>query len=331
MRDEIKRTCDLLFANREVVHDTSRWNDALMITAAALSYTGAGRQADGYRINECKKLIKENTGLLSSLRSTAEPIVVSKMSMAADPQQYIRDLVQVYDKISKAKFSEGAYIAQAALAVCDAGRAREIDELVLRFKQLFKLMSQDHPFLTSSEDIVFAMLLVMTDKPVDRIADEMEQCYSYLKEQLKHRVGANELQGISEVLVLLDADTKTKCDRVIRLYDTFAKHGFKYGAQFGEFASLGVFADMDGDYDALVDEIMELEAYLKGNKGFGGLNMDKKQRMLFATVMVKNAYATCDALALNAAINTSVAVIVAEEIAIMTCVYMSIITSNSSS
>ena len=290
MKETIKKKCDLLTENREKMVKQFKWNYNLMNLSAALVFTGEGKEPYADRLDECVKILKKNAGIFSSLRSEMEPIVVSKMALADDPQQYISDLKIIYDKLTKGSIFDSAYMVQAAISILDAGKIDEADEIIARYKDLYKKMSKEHPILTSSEDIVFAVLLVMTEKDVDTIVNEMEICYEYLKKEKKIKVGGNEIQGLGEVLALSDGDMIEKCDRVALLYDKFAEHGTKYGRDYGEFASLGALIGIDIDADALVDEIIETAEYLKSCKGFGGFSMDKKQRLMFAAMLVGDAY-----------------------------------------
>ena len=319
MKEIVSSKCDVLISNMEKLSKEFKWNDSLINVAAALVFSSADRDVDVEKVKECKNLIAKNTGVFSSFRSTAEPIIASKMSVAADPLQYLNDLKMVYEKVSKGMFSDSSYMIQAAISLCDADKVLYADTYVAKFKELYKKMSKEHPILTSSEDMAFAMLLVLTDKPVDTIIREMEECYNYLKKTLKVKVGTNEMQGLSEVLAMTDGNLLEKCDKVVNIYNTFASHGQKYGAEYNEFASLAALIDIDIDTDDLVDEIIETAEYLKNKKGFGGWSMDRKQRLMFAAMIVADAYNADGAVTTYSAINSTVAMVIAEEVAIMIC------------
>ena len=184
--------------------------------------------------------------------------------------------------------------------------------------------------ITGSEDIVFSILLVMTDKSVDMILGELNECYDYLKKELKIKVDSNEIQGLGEILALSDGNMKEKCDKVVSLYNTFAEHGVKYGKSYNEFSSLGSLIDLDVETGVLVDEIAETAEYLKNGKGFGGMSMDKKQRLMFASMLVGDAYNADQFLTGNTTMTSAVAMVVAEEIALMICLMASVTTSTTS-
>ncbi|MBO6165835.1 MAG: DUF4003 family protein [Eubacterium sp.] len=320
MNEKTLGKCNRLLTNRDVIAARFKFGHSLMNIAAALIFSGAEKEVDVEKLKQCKKLLQKNTGAFSGFQANAKPVIVSKMAISEDPEKYLEDVKAVYKKISKGMHSDNGYLVSAAAIVCDAGRAAEADEIAVRFKELYKKMNKKHPILTSSEDVVFIMLLVLTDKDIDALVDEMEECYTYMKKELKLKVSSNEIQGVSEVLALLDGDMREKSDKVVKLFNTFKAHGAKYGTSYNEFASLGALIDIDIDADKLVDEIIETADFLKENKGFGSWSMNKKQRLMFAAMLVGDAYSADSSILGNAALNSSIVAVIAEEVAMIACV-----------
>ncbi|MBQ8951252.1 MAG: DUF4003 family protein [Eubacterium sp.] len=328
MKERIREKCDLLMMNTDKLAREFKWSETLMNIAAALVFTNADREVDIEKLRECRDIVKKNAGVFSSLRSSAESIITGKMALTDDPMRYFRDVKSVYDRLSKSVFSDGQYLVQAAISIVDAGKFDEADEIIIKFKELYKKMSKEHPMLTSSEDIIFAVLLIMTGKSVDTIITEMEDCYTYLKKELKIRVGANEIQGLSEVLALSDGNMREKSDRALRIYDAFSERGVKYGKEYNEFASLGALIDIDVETRVLVDEIIEAADYLKGNKKFGSWSMDKKQRLMFAAMLVGDSYSADASVITGTTIGSTVAMVIAEEVAIIMCLMIVMISAS---
>jgi len=329
MNEKVLAKCNTLLANRDEIAARFKFGHSLMNIAAALVFSGAKKEVDVQKLKECKKLLEKNTGAFSSFQANAKPVIVSKMAISEDPEKYLEDIKTVYKKISKGMFKDNGYLVSAAASVCDAGRADEVDAIAERFKELYKKMNKKHPLLTSSSDIVFVMLLVLTDKDVDTIVDEMEECYEYMKKELKLRVSANEIQGVSEVLTLTGGDVKEKSDKVVKIFNTFKEHGAKYGTSYNEFGSLGALIDIDIDTDKLVDEIIETADFLQSKKGFGSWSMNKKKRLMFAAMLVGDSYSADNAVLNSAAITSSVAAVIAEEVALMACITATAATSAS--
>ncbi|MCR5251771.1 MAG: DUF4003 domain-containing protein [Lachnospiraceae bacterium] len=330
MKDAIKTKVDLLVANREKIEKEFKWGYSLMNIAAALVFSAAGKEADIERVKACKEILKKNTGAFSVFRDTSEAIVVSKMALADDPERYLKEVKAVYDRLNKGELFDSSFMLQGAISIYEAGRADDTELVKKKAEELYKKMAKKHPILTSSEDIIFVIMLAMTDKSADSICEEIEECYSYLKDEIRIKVEKNELQGLGEILALTDGNIREKSDRVVRLYNTIKEHGVKWGNAYNEFAALGTLIDADSDNDALVDEIVEVSDYLKSIKGFGNWSIDSKQRLLFSAMLVGDSYSMNGALMNSSALNSTVAMVIAEEVAIMMCIMICVTSSSSS-
>ncbi|MCR5214208.1 MAG: DUF4003 domain-containing protein [Eubacterium sp.] len=334
MNEKVKAKVDLFIENKEKIEKCFTFSDCMINIAASLVYTNVDKEVDVEELKACKKMIEKTTGVFSGFQSTSMPVIASKMAISNNPQQYIQDLKKVYDIISKGMWSDNGYLIQAASSIIEAGRVFETEELAVRYKDLYKKMNKEHPMITGSDDVAFAMLMVLTNKDNDSIIGEMEECYKYLRSQLKLKVGANEIQGVSEVLTLSDENVKDKCDKVINLYEAFLNQGLKYGNEYTEFSTLGTLINVDLNYRELVSEISEVEKLLKNTKGFGNWTINNKLRLMFAAILVGDVYGAIDdydasvRAASNSAINSAVAAVVAEEVALTICMMTCISTIN---
>lgn len=320
MKESIKNKVDLLISNKQKIETEFKWGYSLMNIAAALVFTGENREVDIERLKLCKQILKKNTGVFSSFRSYSEAVIVSKMANAADPEQYINDVKFIYEKLKRSSFSDSSYLIQGAICIYEAGKLSEAEILAKKFWDVYNKMNKKHPFLTSSEDIVFVILLAMTDKSVDEIVNEIEDCYSYMRRNVKLNIGDNEYQGLGEILALSSGDITNKCDKVTGLYNSILAHGVRWGKEYNEFASLGLLIDLGVDNDTLINEIVEVNNYLKDSKGFSGWTLDNKQRLMFSAMLVGDDYGARDNHLGSSAINSTVAMVIAEEIALMMCI-----------
>ena len=117
MKDDIRSKCDLLFRNKELIDKEFKWEFAMMNVSAALVFTGANREVNVEKLKECRKMLKKEAGFFSYLRAEMEPVVVSKLAMANDPQRYLDDLKTVYDKIKHGSVFDSGYMVQAAICI----------------------------------------------------------------------------------------------------------------------------------------------------------------------------------------------------------------------
>ena len=325
MNEKIKEKCDLFVENRNIIRKGFKFENDIVTVAAAKVFTDAGKTADVERLKECRAVLKEKVGAFSGFRGMMELIVISKMALTENPSQYFDDVMKVTKLVQKGKIFESSSVELAAMHVVDQGRIGDAEAVTQRYLDIMKRMSKEHPFLTSDTDAPFAMMLALTDKNVDSIIEEMEAIFSYMKDNFK--AGKNAIQGISEVLTLMDGGIENKSNRVIEIYNSLKEHGQKYGKD-NEFASLGVLADLDMDINAMTGEIAEVEEYLGSNPGFGNFLLGRTERLMFASMLVAEVYGQEGASTTGTAIGSAVATIIAEEIMLMAIVAMNVMILN---
>ena len=205
-------------------------------------------------------------------------------------------------------------MALAATLICDLGRQDEAEDLIAKAEQIKRLMNKDHPVLTSSEDTSFIMFLALTDKSVETIISDIREAYDYLKKTCKIKASADAVQGVSEVLAISYGDTKEKCDKVVRLFNTFSEKGAKFGTD-SDFIVLGSLINVNIDTDTLVNDVLDAEARLKDLKGFKDSEMDRKKRMMYASMLVAEVYGMQSAVIGNSIISNALATVIAKQVA----------------
>lgn len=319
MNADVRKKIELFADNRRKVHKAFNWDWDMMSVVSGLVFAEADMEADTDRMKECEKILKKKTSVFSVFRNTDSLLMLSKMAISDDPEKYLDIIIELYNKISRGKIFDDSYMVLAAILLYDQNRVEDADALIEKYKDIMKRMSKEHPILTSGEDKPLAMMLAMTDKDVDTIIKEMEECYSYMKKNFKGY--SDPIQGLSQVLTVTDGDMIEKCDKVIDIYNRFKDRGVKYGREY-EFTSLGALIGLEVDKDVLIDDILEADALLASYKGFGSWNMDKSTRLMFAAILTAQEYERNSTSMYATAIGSSLAIVVAEEIAMMIVIIM---------
>ena len=333
MNADLQKKIELFATNRQVIGKSFKIEDGLNYMVASLILTELDKEADVEKIKESRKILASKTSVFSSFRNTIELAVITKMSACNDPEGYIDQVIEVYKKILGKKIIESYSYVLGAMSVVDLGRTNEADAIAAKAKEIMERMGKEHPFLTDDDDEAFAVLLAMTDKSVDQIINDMEECYNYLKKTIKIKADSNSIQSLCELIALSEGSLIEKCDKTAELFKAFKEHGAKYGSYY-EFASLGALIGLDMDKDELVDTIIETSNILKTHKGFSGWTLSDKERLMFAAMLVTQVVSDNSDIAYKYAVNSAVigntvASIIAAEIAAMICV--SIIISQSGS
>ena len=188
-----------------------------------------------------------------------------------------------------------------------------MQEIIVKFKDIMKLMKKEHPILTGDEDMPMAISLAMTDKTPEKIVSEMEENYQILKKELN--ASSNSIQGLAEVLTLQSGSAQEKCREVISIYKAFRANHRKYSKEYG-LASLGALIGSSRDHDALVKEICETERYIAHQKGMGMSVMCKTDRLMLAALIVADSEGIVTDSMKNSIIVETLQTILAMEVAI---------------
>ncbi len=333
MNTELSRKIDLFVKNREKLGKAFKLDYGLNCLASGLVLTAANADVDIDRMKDLRDILAGKAGVFSSFRATSEMAVLTKMYLSSDPETYIENVMEAYNKIKGKRILDTASMVLSAISVIDLGKMNQIDQIAAKTEQILRLMSKKHPFLTDQDDLTFAVLLAMTDKDVDTIISEMEECYTYLKKTVKVKAGANAIQSLCEIITLSDGPLLEKCDRAVELFNTFAAHGSKYG-NCDEFSSLGALIGLDIDKDELVGMIIETADTLKNKKGFGGWDISSKTRLMFAAMLVAEVLSGSDShlysyAVTNALISTVISAIISMEVAVMVSTMVAVNSVNS--
>ena len=324
MTDSLRNKCELFERNRSMISKKFMFEKNLMSIAAGLIFTGAGKEADIDMLMECRSILNKHTGFFSEFRDTVKLALLSEMALTDNPEQYIEDVKAVYKKLHKGHFKDNSYMVLAAMLLCDLGRQNDTDAVVEKHNGILQRMDKLHPILTDSSDISYVILLALSDRTVDTIIGDMTVCLDYLKKSLKIRIGSDSIQGLSEILALTDGDIKGKCDSVMQLYDMLKENKAEIG-DGSVFSSLAMLIGTGEAPEVIVREIQEADEFLKSCKLFEDKSENKKQRLMFAELLVASSYGTGSSMINNAFVNAALSVIKAQQVAAMITVFSNVL------
>ena len=182
MNSKIMNSCQLLADNRDIIKKRFYLEDNMMITAASMIFTEAGRQADADRMKACRKLLRERKGIFSNFRGVAEMVVISQMSLSENPEAYLNQLFSLYDQLHERKLFGTEYMVLSAISLSQQYPAGMERAAVQKVQSLMRTMKELHPFLTSSEDMAYISLMALSPKTETELVEETEAAYQLLKE-----------------------------------------------------------------------------------------------------------------------------------------------------
>ena len=200
------------------------------------------------------------------------------------------------------------------MVIADVAEPQNFNDISARTKTIYKLMKQEHPFLTSSEDSVFAALLALSKLKDEEIVRETEACYQLLKGEF---YSGNAMQSLSHVLALGEGTAEEKCRRVMDLYRGLKNRGYSYGKSY-ELATLGVLALPPVEMTSLINDIIDADDFLSNQKGYGFFGLGKRQRLMHAGMLVSSDYiGSQDSLTMKSAVLSGTVSLIAAQQAAM--------------
>ena len=285
MKPTLKGQCDRFIENRDVVKSCFSMESSYLYPICAAIITDRDMRADPERLKRCKDLLKAQTGVFSQFRGNPRLAMIALMSVDSNPALRLSNAQQVYDHL-KDYFSGSAYLCVAAMVISDLVDPGYYKQMAEHTRHIYGLLKSKHPFLTGAEDSVFSALLAVSKKTDERIVQETEECYRLLKERFS---SGNALQSLSHVLALCEGKAEEKCAATVSLFNELKDRGCAYGTGF-ELPTLGVLAMVPADRQELVQDVLDVDAYLSQKKGYGVFGVGKKQRLMHASMIVTGAH-----------------------------------------
>ena len=328
MREALSTLCGEFIKNREVIKKTFSLESAYIYPVCAAIFVDKRLQAEPERLKACRDILKGETGLFSNFRGTAKLPMISMLAVESAPEEKLQRALRVYSAL-KEHFHTSQFLPVASMVISEAVQPTRYEEVAERTRHIYGLMKSEHPFLTSGEDSVFAALLALSHLTDEQVVTETERCYQLLKSAFH---SGNAVQSLSHVLALGEGSAEEKCRAAVELYEGLRAKGYKYGVNY-ELATLGVLALLPAERERVMEDVMAADDFLAGQKGYGLVGVGRRQRLMHAGMLVSSDYigGTDGAAMSTAAISGTVALIVAQEVAMCAAIAASASASAASS
>lgn len=207
---------------------------------------------------ESSKAIKKSEGWASPLKSHMHHIAAAFLTLQEEaPEEGLKKINAWQAELNGAGFRRSPYTYIAAMIVQHPGEAG-------RAKLLYEEMRQHHKFLTSNEDIPYAVLLGRQEGDIKERAATMNAYYKDLREHGFYM--GNDLQWLSQIMTFNSAVYNPEIvGRVVAIRDFF--HTEKIKIRGPQYPVLGILAVAEANGQALKD-IIEGTRRLEKTKSF---------------------------------------------------------------
>lgn len=305
-----------LFAeNAQIIKKGFTWQDTMTKRLASLLYALEDKRVNSEAIRECHTLIKANTGVFSVFRGDMSLCVAAMLSLKHNREELLADTLSVYSLLKNMRFHTSDYLAIAAYQIA-ANAPKERHELVVsRTRAFYEGMKSRRWFLTGQDDYIFAAMLGLSDIDPNEGAERIEKLFQNLKPEFWTK---NSVQALAQILVL-SGQSDEAVSRVLSLRSVLRSNNVKLDKMY-TLPSLGVLCLLPVDGDVIARDILDAQAFLKTQKGFGAFSVSSQELLLYAAAIV-SAYYSEDQSIMTASISTSIAsIIIAQQAAMIAAI-----------
>lgn len=286
MDDKTKKLCDDLVSYSQALRRKMIWEadpNSMAILSGFLCLSQKA-EADVDKYVACKKLFKKKVSVFSEFRGIAEAIVITKMMIAKDPEEYLDGAMAVYRKLREIhKVFTSANLVLTALTIYEAGGIERADEIIEKLESLYKQASKQHPLLVGGEDRPFFAILVTSGLSEDKILEEMEACYQANKKVA--RLNKECVHSMAQLMCLSSKSTEAKSEIVSDYLTGLKKVKKKINKDFG-LPAAGAMTLLDLPTEELVAKTAEIDDYLKTQKGFKWYSVSPSIRRMYDQMIV---------------------------------------------
>jgi len=284
MRVSLREKCDMFIDNKDMAKSGLRWENITIQVLCAYIYMKNNKKMDLGRIKKCKSIIKNNTSCFSYFRNLMLASLATLLSLEENPMIYFRNVLEGYNTIIKF-YDEGNYTPLSAYVMCEyANREEEYEKMVEKSITISqKLLSRSIIDINLNDGLM--LLYGMSDSSDGFLVNECETCINMLKKYFKNKSHA---EPIGQIVMFSKKDYTRKCENTLNAVKQLMDRNYVYSSD-DELAIISWLVLLNDDIDDVVDDVIEVNKYLKKKSSFGIL-IGKELRQLYAGAIVGMDY-----------------------------------------
>ena len=289
MDAKLQERCNLQIENEKILRQASRLETEESIKLGALLFTAMGYTADPEKIRKCRQILKTKAGFFSSFRGTLQFVILLKMTLKQDPEQYIDGVIETYEKLTANIALPGMMLTMIAVTIYEKKGDRDLDVLIEDILYIYSQVKKVHPYLTNEADMAYITLMVFAGRATGDVEEEKEAIYLELKN--RYQLTSEVAQEAALVLLTSGKEKEEKVDRFIAMYEA-VKEGKHATAKNRSMSIYGVFVDLDRSVEEAARAVCEVDEYLKDQKGYRSISAGGDFRRVLAATLVLQFYTT---------------------------------------
>jgi hypothetical protein len=252
----------------------------------ALLYALEGKPIDTAAIMSCYALMKESTGVFSAFRGISSTCIAAMLSLKGDQKRLFDRTVAVYEIMKEAKFRRSEFLVVAAYLVAANADQEDHRQVIDRMKTFYDGMKAQSWLYTGVDDYILAAMFALSGADVRSSIEDVGRLYPQLR---SGPFASNSALVLAQILVIGGRSDHATADRIFDLRSAFKSQKIQADKAY-TFPMLGILALLPTEVNTIVGETKEAMAYLRTQKGFGALSIQKQELLLYAGAITVSGY-----------------------------------------
>lgn len=283
MQDNIREKCELFIKNRDSIEKKYKSGYGMNHSVCSLIYTMKDQEIDLDKIEEVKKYVHKKTKVFSKFRGDICIPLSTIISVDDEYTDYFDKIAKAYKVVKKSKFISNEYFMMAAVFLAKEVDEEEYANVIGRAKNLFKKCKRNRKVVATADDFVFFIIAAIRGKS----EEDVLTCLTTIFEAFRRtKLSSFNKRIAAYVLMLTENDYEKSAKKLVALYDLLRKKKLRFG-EYADISMLMMLAMTDIDEEIIINEIVEVNKFLKESNGFSGiLGISKEQRIMVSTALV---------------------------------------------
>lgn len=269
--------CKLLVQNRDILKKEFQWASTNMIPFCGYYFAQRGKKVDAVRMKECKQLIKKNAAVFTKVKGDDVYPLAAMLALEENVNKALEERIRIYKTVCS-RYQPSIWLTMVSFILADQAKQQSIamDELLDRAVSLEETLKKSRNI--KEEERSLCILLALSKKEETALTEDLKACYQMLEETaLQEQARAL----LSLILALGEGEPKEKVHRLRETVAVLKNRQLRIGTNI-EAVALGLIATSKGDPSAYIEDISEIDRYLKSQKGFDSLQLAAHERLMYA-------------------------------------------------
>lgn len=287
MNTKLQERCSRQIENEMAFRQMSSLDSEESIKLGALLYTALGITEDDEKMSKCRHILQNKDAFFSNLRGVLQSLLLLKMTLSEDPEEYIDNVIATHDKLTEDTVVSGLFSVLTAVIIYEQHGDQEIDAVIKTVLEMFAEVKRINPQLSHDSDMAYIALMLLSGKADTKVEEEKAQIFDALK--AKFQMPSDAAHATTLVLITSNKPAEEKIASFTALYEALKAAGHATSVKRA-ISIYGAFTDIEAPTEEIVELISDADTFLKSRKGYGMFSVSSDLRRVVASTLVLQYY-----------------------------------------